>query len=69
MPTLSRETADQPKQITNTVGFVVLRTGNIETPVVLAHGFDIRSGRVELTVPEVFSRDDYSLVCELLLPP
>lgn len=41
-----------------------MRTGNIETPVVVGHGFKLTSGRVEVTVPDVITRNDYSLVCE-----
>ncbi|KAI0685043.1 hypothetical protein BC835DRAFT_1386245 [Cytidiella melzeri] len=54
--------SQKPAQITNPSGFVVLRSAGIETPVVLAHDFLLTDGRVELTVPEVFSRDDFSLV-------
>ena len=33
-------------------------------PVILAKGFDILDGRVEITVPWVMDRTDYSLVRE-----
>ena len=32
--------------------------------VVLAHDFDLRSGRVEITVPDVITGSDFSVVCE-----
>ena len=32
--------------------------------VILADGFDILSGSVEVTVPWVLTRDDYSVICE-----
>lgn len=57
-----RETADQPAHITNTDGLILLRTESTETPVVLAHDFDIRAGNVSVVVPEVLTRDDYSFV-------
>lgn len=59
-----RETASRPVNITNPNGFILLRTGEIETPVLVAHNFDLRKGRVEITVPDVMTRDDFSLVCE-----
>ncbi|KAI0812588.1 hypothetical protein BC629DRAFT_946967 [Irpex lacteus] len=53
----------KPAQITNNDGaFLLLRTGNIETPVVVGHGFKLTDGRVEITVPDVVTRDDFSLV-------
>lgn len=45
-----------------------MRTGNIETPVVVGHGFKLTDGRVEITVPDVVTRDDFSLVCEYTSP-
>ena len=35
--------------------------------VLLAWDFDIRNGHVEVTVPDVFTGDDYSLVCKYLI--
>ncbi|KAI0761427.1 hypothetical protein BC629DRAFT_1261947, partial [Irpex lacteus] len=54
--------SSKPVNITNNNGFILLRTGNIETPVVVGHGFKLTSGRVEVTVPDVMTRNDYSLV-------
>ena len=63
----NRETASRPVNITNPNGFILLRAGEIETPVLVAHDFDLRKGRVEVTVPDVMTRNDFSLVCELSL--
>ncbi|KAI0086237.1 hypothetical protein BDY19DRAFT_895338 [Irpex rosettiformis] len=53
----------KPAQITNNDGaFILLRSGEIETPVVVGHGFKLTDGRVEVTVPDVMTRDDFSLV-------
>ncbi|KAI0761426.1 hypothetical protein BC629DRAFT_1294664, partial [Irpex lacteus] len=54
--------SSKPAQITNNNGFILLRTGNIETPVVVGHGFRLTDGRVEITVPDVVTRDDFGLV-------
>ncbi|KAK0203281.1 hypothetical protein DFS33DRAFT_977612 [Desarmillaria ectypa] len=51
-----------PVNITNSRGFILLRKENRATPVILAEGFDIRLGRIEVTVPWVVQGDDYSLV-------
>ncbi|KAL4248495.1 hypothetical protein ABKN59_007758 [Abortiporus biennis] len=56
------DTSKAPVNITNSIGFILLRSGEVSTPVVLADGFNIRTGRVEITVPLVLTRDDYSLV-------
>ncbi|KAJ3540115.1 hypothetical protein NM688_g6268 [Phlebia brevispora] len=56
------ETADQPKQITNSNGFILLRSEDDETPVLLAWNFDVRVGYVEVTVPPVLTGQNYSLV-------
>lgn len=42
--------------------------GLTASPVLVAHGFDLRKGRVEVTVPDVMTRDDFSLVCESSCP-
>lgn len=34
-------------------------------PVILASGFDILLGRIEVQVPWVVNGDDYQVVCEL----
>ncbi|KAI0636381.1 hypothetical protein C8Q77DRAFT_1092437 [Trametes polyzona] len=56
------DTTNAPVNITNGVGFILLRKGDLTTPLVLAHGFDIRRGRVEVTVPSVLPDKDYSVV-------
>ncbi|KIP03156.1 hypothetical protein PHLGIDRAFT_95126 [Phlebiopsis gigantea 11061_1 CR5-6] len=54
------DNSNPPKSISNGA-FILLRTGTFETPVVLAHGFDLRAGRVEVTVPEVIT-GNFSIV-------
>lgn len=56
------DTSDAPVNITNKVGTVAFGFSGIETPLILANGFDILDGRVEVIVPEVFTRDDYFLI-------
>ncbi|THU84266.1 hypothetical protein K435DRAFT_686022, partial [Dendrothele bispora CBS 962.96] len=51
-----------PTQITNPEGTILLRKGNLTTTDILATGFDIRDGSVEVTVPDVEDDDDYSVV-------
>ncbi|GJE98813.1 hypothetical protein PsYK624_150500 [Phanerochaete sordida] len=48
------DNSNPPKSISNRA-FILLRSGNYETPVVLAHDFDLRAGRVEVTVPDVIT--------------
>ncbi|EKM81594.1 hypothetical protein AGABI1DRAFT_83074 [Agaricus bisporus var. burnettii JB137-S8] len=55
------DTSDAPENITNSKGVVVLRRGDLATPVVLAGGFNILDGSVSFDVPLVFSGDDYSI--------
>ncbi|KAI0697918.1 hypothetical protein BC835DRAFT_1405569 [Cytidiella melzeri] len=56
--------ADEPEQITNGLGQIVLAQGGIliglDNP--LADNFDITLGRYEITVPDVPTGSDYSLV-------
>lgn len=61
---MCRDASNPPKQITNNNGFIVLRSDGIETSVVVGHGFLLTDGRVEVTVPDVITRDDWSLVRE-----
>jgi len=56
------DVSNPPAQITNTKGMVLLRKGNLSTPLVLAAGFDILLGRITIQVPLVLEDDDYSLV-------
>ncbi|KAK0203272.1 hypothetical protein DFS33DRAFT_1505760 [Desarmillaria ectypa] len=51
-----------PPYIINPTGSILLRKENKLTPVILAEGFDIRLGRIEVTVPWVIRGDDYSLL-------
>ncbi|KAF7793293.1 hypothetical protein EIP86_004405 [Pleurotus ostreatoroseus] len=52
----NEETADQPKEITNPNGHIILAGGGQEYQVVLAWNFDIRDGHVEVTVPPMTAR-------------
>ncbi|KAI0737891.1 hypothetical protein C8Q80DRAFT_1275935 [Daedaleopsis nitida] len=54
--------SNPPENITNTIGRILLRKGGQVTPVVVAKGFPITSGRVEVPVPSVITGDDYQLV-------
>ncbi|KAI0629495.1 hypothetical protein C8Q77DRAFT_1161104 [Trametes polyzona] len=56
------DVSDPPVNITNKLGFILLRKGNIATPLILADKFDILRGRVEVKVPWVLEGDDYSVV-------
>ncbi|CAK5268006.1 unnamed protein product [Mycena citricolor] len=51
-----------PKQITNNQGRIMLRKANYTTPLILAEGFNITVGQVEIIVPSVITGDDYQLV-------
>ncbi|KAI0083734.1 hypothetical protein BDY19DRAFT_858495, partial [Irpex rosettiformis] len=53
--------SSQPAQITNNNGFILLRSSGAGTPVVLAHDFLLTDGSVEITVPDVLTRDDYGI--------
>ncbi|EIW51862.1 uncharacterized protein TRAVEDRAFT_32323 [Trametes versicolor FP-101664 SS1] len=56
------DTSSAPVNITNKVGTILLRKGDLATPLVLASGFDILLGRIEVTVPWVIPDSDYSVV-------
>jgi hypothetical protein len=60
--TRRRDTKDAPKQITNGVGSIRLRFDNISSPLILAKGFNILDGQVEVTVPDLDPRTDYQVV-------
>lgn len=60
-----RDASSPPASISNRA-FILLREDNIELPLVLAHDFDLRAGRVEVTVPELVTGSNYSIVCEYL---
>ncbi|KAH9950323.1 hypothetical protein B0H21DRAFT_724329 [Amylocystis lapponica] len=55
-------TADAPVHITNKIGQIQLRDYDTSTPLILASGFNILDGRVEVEVPWVVPGDNYSLV-------
>ncbi|OBZ69161.1 hypothetical protein A0H81_10914 [Grifola frondosa] len=48
--------------VTNHYGQIMLRKGNLTTPLILASEFDLFDGRVEVTVPWVLPADDYRVV-------
>jgi len=56
------DTSNAPKQITNGVGLVLIRFQNTSTPFVLANGFNILDGSVDIRVPLVQTRPDYSII-------
>ncbi|KAI0784332.1 hypothetical protein C8Q75DRAFT_724560 [Abortiporus biennis] len=56
------DTSGAPVNITNPTGFIILRSAGVTTSVVLADNFPILKGHVELTVPLVLTRDDYSII-------
>ncbi|KAI0273486.1 hypothetical protein BC834DRAFT_816913 [Gloeopeniophorella convolvens] len=55
------DNTNPPKQITNPVGRILLRKGDLTTSTVLASNFSILLGRIEVEVPEV-TPGDYTLV-------
>ncbi|GJE98807.1 hypothetical protein PsYK624_150440 [Phanerochaete sordida] len=54
------DNSNPPATISNRA-YIRLRADNYETPIVLARDFDLRAGRVEVTVPPVIT-GDYSIV-------
>ncbi|GJE96868.1 hypothetical protein PsYK624_130750 [Phanerochaete sordida] len=62
--TVRWETKDAPVNITGggNTGFIILRSGDYETPVILAHDIHLRDGHVKVKAPDVFTANDYSLV-------
>ncbi|KAJ7103885.1 hypothetical protein C8R44DRAFT_808305 [Mycena epipterygia] len=56
------DTSDAPVNITNKIGFIMLRKGGLTTPVILQENFSILLGRIEVKVPWVEDGDDYELV-------
>jgi hypothetical protein len=56
------DVSDPPAQITNKIGRIQLREGGLTTPLILADGFDILLGSIEVTVPWVITGSDYQLV-------
>ncbi|KAF5362387.1 hypothetical protein D9756_002184 [Leucocoprinus leucothites] len=60
--TVTWDTSNPPTQITNKIGRIVLRKGNLATPLVLAGNFDILNGKATFRVPTVVQGSDYSIV-------
>ncbi|KAF8064275.1 hypothetical protein FPV67DRAFT_1563280 [Lyophyllum atratum] len=56
------DTSNPPVNITNKVGLILLRKGGFTSPLILAQGFPILQGRIEVTVPWVLEGTDYSVV-------
>ncbi|KAI0825589.1 hypothetical protein BC629DRAFT_1434213 [Irpex lacteus] len=59
--TVTWDLSSQPAQITNNNGLLLLRQGDTDTPLVLAHDFLLTDGNVTVTVPDVVTGDDYSV--------
>ncbi|KAJ3877184.1 hypothetical protein F5051DRAFT_409298 [Lentinula edodes] len=51
-----------PVNITNKLGRIQLRQDGLTTPLVLADGFDILLGTINVTVPLVITANNYELV-------
>ncbi|OJT03527.1 hypothetical protein TRAPUB_5806 [Trametes pubescens] len=56
------DVSDPPANITNKIASLMLRKGELPTPLILAENFDILLGRIEVTVPWVTEGDDYIVV-------
>ncbi|KAF8877338.1 hypothetical protein CPB85DRAFT_1443637 [Mucidula mucida] len=56
------DVSSPPAQITNKLGSIRLRKADRALPLVLADGFDILLGEIEVTVPWVVAGTDYSIV-------
>ncbi|KAJ7086256.1 hypothetical protein C8R44DRAFT_533759, partial [Mycena epipterygia] len=55
------DTSRAPVNISNQA-LLLLRKGDITAPFILAEGFDLRAGTLEITVPWVLNGTDYRLV-------
>ncbi|KIP07806.1 hypothetical protein PHLGIDRAFT_117776 [Phlebiopsis gigantea 11061_1 CR5-6] len=61
--TVTWDTSDAPVNITGqNSGFITLRSGEFETPVLLAWDIDLRDGKADVIAPYVITSNDYSLV-------
>ncbi|PPQ64359.1 hypothetical protein CVT24_008428 [Panaeolus cyanescens] len=60
--TVTWDTSNAPVNITNKNGVIRLRRGGLTSPLILAKGFNILDGSVEVTVPLVVESTDYSIV-------
>ncbi|KAJ7853317.1 hypothetical protein B0H14DRAFT_2758542 [Mycena olivaceomarginata] len=56
------DNSDPPEHITNGIGRIMLRKGDLTTPVILQDNFSILLGRIEITVPWVEDGSDYRVV-------
>ncbi|KAF5349848.1 hypothetical protein D9758_014032 [Tetrapyrgos nigripes] len=56
------DTSNAPAHITNPIGQILLAKGGPITGDVLADGFDILIGSIEVTVPDVVDGDDYAII-------
>ncbi|KAL1947929.1 hypothetical protein VTO73DRAFT_13653 [Trametes versicolor] len=56
------DVSDPPAHITNPIASLMLRKGQLPTPLILADNFSILLGRIEVTVPWVTEGDDYIVV-------
>ncbi|KAJ3565449.1 hypothetical protein NP233_g7627 [Leucocoprinus birnbaumii] len=56
------DTSNPPAQITNKIGMILLRQGDLATPLVLAGNFNILNGKARFRVPSVLQGSDYSIV-------
>ncbi|KAJ3542024.1 hypothetical protein NM688_g6016 [Phlebia brevispora] len=55
------DASDAPENISERA-YILLRYFDDELPIVLAHDFDLRAGAVAITVPEVVTSPDFSIV-------
>ncbi|KAJ7770295.1 hypothetical protein DFH07DRAFT_768803 [Mycena maculata] len=55
------DTAGAPTTISNEA-LLLLASGGVEAPFILAKGFDLRLGRVQIQVPYVLANTNYQLV-------
>ncbi|KAI0823551.1 hypothetical protein BC628DRAFT_517081 [Trametes gibbosa] len=53
------DVSSPPANITNRFANLMLRKGELPTPLILAEDFDILLGRIEVTVPWVVEGNDY----------
>jgi len=56
------QVAEPPIQITHPIGRILLRKGEHTLNVTLADNFDILSGAISVTVPDVVPGDNYRVV-------
>ncbi|KAL5519877.1 hypothetical protein ACEPAG_1537 [Sanghuangporus baumii] len=56
------DTSTEPDQVTNPIGFIQLRKDGLTSPDVLADGFNLTDGSVEITVPDVEPDFGYQVV-------